>query len=154
MSFRIIGLAPEDFAHLHLLGDVELAAQGVERVRIEREHVAPCRVTLEDAAPGEEVLLLSYRHQPAHTPYRQAGPIFVRAGGTGTDVVDQIPPALARRTLSLRAYDSEGAMIDADLTEGAQAPTLIEKMLANANVAYIHAHYARRGCYAARIERA
>lgn len=154
MSFRIIGLAPEDFAHLHLLSDAELATQGVERVRIEHEHVAPCRITLEDAAPGEDVLLLSYRHQPAHTPYRQAGPIFVRAGGTQTDVVGQIPPALARRTLSLRAYDSEGAMIDADLTEGAQAQALIDKMLANANVAYIHAHYARRGCYAARIERA
>jgi len=154
MSFRIVGLEPEDFAHLHLLSDAELGAQGVERVRIDREHVAPCRITLDDAAPGEEVLLLSYRHQPAHTPYRQAGPIFVRAGGARAETIDQIPPALARRTLSLRAYDSEGAMIDADLTEGAQAAALIENMLANANVAYIHAHYARRGCYAARIERA
>lgn len=66
---------------------------------------------------------------------------------------DVIPPALARRTLSLRGYDRGHMMIEADLTEGAQAASAIARMFANADLAYIHAHYARRGCFAARIDR-
>ena len=37
---------------------------------------------------------------------------------------------------------------------GAQAEALIARFFENPNVAYIHAHYARRGCFAARIDRA
>ena len=44
-------------------------------------------------------------------------------------------------------------MIEADLTEGAEAAASIELFFANPAVAYIHAHYARRGCFAALIER-
>ncbi len=66
---------------------------------------------------------------------------------------DAIPPALARRTLSLRGFDAEHMMIEADLTEGSGVGALIERFFANPSVAYIHAHYARRGCYAALIER-
>jgi len=40
------------------------------------------------------------------------------------------------------------------LVEGADAVALIERFFANENVAYIHAHYARRGCFAAAIARA
>jgi hypothetical protein len=70
------------------------------------------------------------------------------------DGVDIVPPALARRTLSLRGFDGAHMMIEADLAEGANAAELIERFLANPSVAYIHAHYARRGCFAARIDRA
>jgi hypothetical protein len=38
--------------------------------------------------------------------------------------------------------------------EGAEVEGLIEKLLANPEVAYLQAHFAKRGCYAARIERA
>jgi len=40
------------------------------------------------------------------------------------------------------------------LSEGTDATSAIEKLFANPGVAYIHAHYATRGCYAALIERA
>jgi hypothetical protein len=61
---------------------------------------------------------------------------------------------MRRRLLSLRAFDEQGMMIDADVVDGSQVEPLIERMLADAHTAYIHAHYARRGCFAARIERA
>lgn len=99
------------------------------------------------------MLLLNHAHQPANTPYHQQGPIFVRETTKRFDARDTVPPALARRTLSLRAFDSDHLMIDADLCEGAGAGALIERFFANPNVAYIHAHYARRGCFAALIER-
>lgn len=154
MSFRIRGLAPAPFQHLHALDAAALLAAGARRVRIDAPHVAPCRISLDDAAPGEDVILINYQHQGADTPYRQQGPIFVRACDARFDAVDEIPPALARRTLSLRGFDAADMMIEADLVEGAEAKALIARFLANEAVAYIHAHYARRGCFAATISRA
>ncbi|MBL8530275.1 MAG: DUF1203 domain-containing protein [Hyphomonadaceae bacterium] len=154
MSFRIIGLDHNRFADLHALSDTALAARGAQRVQVAHPHSAPCRISLDDAEPGETVLLLSFAHQPAETPYQQRGPIFVRAGRTRFDASGVVPPALARRTLSLRGYDSADMMVAADLTEGADARRLIERFLGEPDVAYIHAHYARRGCFAAHIARA
>ena len=44
-------------------------------------------------------------------------------------------------------------MVDADVVEGREAEPVIERLFADPAVAYIHAHYARPGCYAARIDR-
>lgn len=154
MSFRIRGLDPALFADLVALSDDKLAAKGVERVRVNEKPGAPCRISLDDAEIGEAVLLLSFDHQPADTPYRQQGPIFVRETRARFDDVDVVPPALARRTLSLRGFDAQHMMIEADVVEGSEAKALIERFFDNANVAYIHAHYARRGCFAAQVDRA
>ena len=154
MSFRVSGLDPELFADLHALCDAALAAKGVERVRVERKPDAPCRISLDDAEVGETVLLLNYDHQPAQSPYRQQGPIFVRETKARFIGRDVIPPALQARVLSLRGFSDAHMMIEADLVEGAQASQLVERFFANPRVAYIHAHYAKRGCYAARFDRA
>ena len=154
MSFRVQGLDPELFADLRGLPEVELAAKGVERVFVTEKPSAPCRITLDDAEVGESVLLLSYDHQPADTPYRQQGPIFVREQGKRFEGVDMVPPALARRTLSLRGFDARHTMIEAEVVEGADAKAMIDRFFRNPDVAYIHAHYARRGCFAAMVTRA
>ena len=154
MTFRITGLDPAPFAHLHALSDDGLKAHGIVRTYVESKPGAPCRVTLDDAEIGESVLLLNHAHQPADTPYKQQGPIFVREGGVRFDAAGVVPPALARRTLSLRGFDAAHMMIEADLAEGVDAAALIRRFFANANVTYIHAHYARRGCFAAAITRA
>ncbi len=153
MSYRIAGLDPAPFRTLHALPDAVLAGRGVQRIAVEHEHVAPCRISLDDAAPGESVLLLTYEHQPAPTPYRQQGPIYVRNTQARCESCGVIPPALARRTLSLRGFSAENMMIEADLTDGGEAAEMIERFFANPEIAYIHAHYARRGCFAARIDR-
>jgi hypothetical protein len=153
MSFRITGLASSSLQHLHALSDADLAAAGGQRVRVTEKPAAPCRISLDDAEIGETVLLLNYAHQPADTPYHQQGPIFIRETQARFDARDTIPPALARRTLSLRGFDAGHMMIEADLTEGADAAALIARFFANPAVAYIHAHYASRGCYAALVER-
>ena len=114
----------------------------------------PCRVSLEDAAPGERVLLLGFEHQPAHSPFRASGPIFVREAAHMTfDAVDQLPPVFATRLLSLRAYDATGMMVDADVVEGRDAEGAIARLLSRGDTEYLHAHYAKRGCFACRIER-
>jgi hypothetical protein len=156
MSFVISGLPVDEFKPLFGLSDVALAERGVVRFRVDAKPGFPCRVTLEDAEPGETVLLLNYEHQPADTPYRARHAIFVNEAATAPRrAVDEIPGALrVRAALSLRAYDQVGMMVEAELTPGSAIEPVIEKLFGNPEVAYIHAHNAGRGCYAARIDRA
>lgn len=154
MSFRILGLAPTPFLPLFGLSDAALAEHGARRCVVDTPVGYPDRIELRDAAPGETVLLLNHVHQPADTPYRAAHAIFVREGAQAAyDAIDRVPDALRRRTLSLRAFDTQHEMVDADLVEGEQCETLITRLFADARVAYLQAHFARRGCYAARVER-
>ena len=67
--------------------------------------------------------------------------------------VDEVPPALARRMLSVRGFDADGLMVSGELVEGKDLAPYIEAQFADPKVAYLHAHYARRGCFAARIDR-
>jgi hypothetical protein len=114
----------------------------------------PDRIEVRDLQPGETALLLNFVHQPADTPYRASHAIFVREGATDAyDAVDRIPEAIRIRPISLRAFDAAGEMLDADLLDGRDMEAAIARMFARPEVAYLHAHYARRGCYAARIDR-
>jgi len=136
------------------LSDEALAARGVLRRRIETRSAAPCRVTLSDAEPGENVLLLNYEHQSAPTPYRASHAIFVRESADETRALtNELPEVFHGRTLSIRAFDEAGMIVDADLCQGDTARSVIERMLEDAKAAYLHAHYAGHGCYAARIDR-
>jgi len=45
---------------------------------------------------GERVLLTNYEHQPAHSPYRASGPIFVRESAAEAYDGTQVPPCCAR----------------------------------------------------------
>jgi hypothetical protein len=155
MSFRITGLSPEPFIHLYGMDDATLRAQGVEPCIADSAPGYPDRITLCDAQPGQRVLLLNFVHQPADNPYRASHAIFVLEGATRAhDAVDRVPQALRVRPLSLRAFDRDDRMVDADIVDGIALEGLIERLLGQPRVAYAHAHYARRGCYAALITRA
>jgi hypothetical protein len=154
MTYRITGLDPEPFQALFGLSDAELATRGVERHRVDASPGFPDRITLRDAEPGQTVLLLNHEHQPADTPFRARHAIFVLEGATeAAETIGVLPPALAIRPLSLRAFDASGRMIDADLAEGSAIEPTIERLLSDRRVDYLHAHYAKRGCYAARVDR-
>jgi hypothetical protein len=115
----------------------------------------PCRISLRDSEPGEVSILLNYAHHVAPTsPYRAAGPIFVREGVQETaSFVNQVPAQQRTRLLSVRGYDTDGIMVDAEVAEGSELETLIERMFRRDDVAFLHAHNARRGCYSCRIDR-
>jgi len=155
MSFRILGLDPAPFRHLYGLPDEALAAHGAQRVVATAPNGFPDRIELRDLDPGEPAILLNYEHQPADTPFRSRHAIFVREGAEAAfDAVGVVPEVIRIRPISLRAFDAAGTMVDADLADGAALAPLIDRLLADPGVAYLHAHYAKRGCYAARIERA
>ncbi len=131
-----------------------LASQQIQRCIADVSPGYPDRIELRDAEPGESLLLLNYVHQPADTPYRAAHAIFVREGSTGAyDRVDEVPKMLRIRPISLRAFDDRDLMVDADLVDGSQLEAVILRLFTNAKVAYLQAHLAKRGCYAARVER-
>ncbi len=154
-DFRITGLSPEPFSHLFGLHDAQLAALGVARYVVDATPGFPDRIEMRDLEPGERVLLLNYVHQPGNSPYRSSHAIFIREGATERyDRVNEIPEVMLIRPLSLRAFDRDDMMVDADLAEGAQAESLVRRFLSDPGVAYIHAHNAKRGCYAGHIERA
>ena len=154
MTYRIRGLDPARFRHLYGLSDGELAKHGARRCIADVRPGYPDRIEVGDAGPGEALLLLNHVHQPADTPYRASHAIFVREGAeVALDMIDAVPEPLRLRPISLRAFDAAGEMIDADLVDGRELEPLIKRFLANPAVDYLHAHYAKRGCYAARIER-
>ena len=155
MPHRYIGLPVEPFRSLFHLDDDELVARGMRRMAVDAKPGFPCRITLEDAEPGERVLLVPFEHHPAHSPYRASGPIFVReAAREAFDEIGDPPSVLRDRILSVRGYASDGMMIDADVTPGDGLVTLLDRLFGSSAIAYAHVHFARRGCFAARVERA
>ena len=154
MPFRITGLSPEPFRHLFGLSDEALATHGAKRYVADKKPGFPDRIEMRDGEPGETFLLLNHVCQPANTPYRATHAIFVREGATTTyDRVGEVPGVMRMRLLSLRAYDTDGMMLDADVVEGTAVEAVIERLLSDPEVTYIHAHNARRGCYSGRIDR-
>lgn len=151
MGFVIQGLDPVQFEPLFS----KVAAGNGPTLDVVSDHPGwPCRISLDDAPLGSSILLVRYQHAQGQTAYAQSGPVFVTPDHRQAAVYrDQMPPALARRMLSLRAYDTVGAMIDAALLEGHLAPAEISRMFANPAIERIDAHYALRGCFAAHIRR-
>jgi hypothetical protein len=154
MTYRITGLAPERFAPLFAMDEAELAAHRARRVVADGDRGFPCRVTLEDARSGETLLLVHHAHHEVATPYRSAFAIYVREGAREAAVYrDRTPPVFERRTLSLRGFDAAGMLHEARLAQPGEADAAIRALLAEPAIAYIDAHNAAAGCFAARIER-
>lgn len=152
MSFQLIGLPSEPFASLFSLPDQALAEIDAQRVIATEKPGFPCRISLEDAEIGDELLLLPYAHQPAHSPYRASGPIFVRKSARQCCLPAGVIPDYVRlRQMSVRAYDAAHLMIDAAVCEGKDAAATILRMFDNPDVGYLHLHNAKRGCFSCRV---
>lgn len=153
MTYRITGLDPAPYKPLFGLSDDELAERGVVRMTV-TEPTFPCRVSLTDRAIGENVLLLNHISHDVANPYRATHAIFVTEGAEkAAEYVDQVPPVFENRILSLRAFDKDGMMADAVLTQPGEADAGIRKLFSNSEIETIHAHNATRGCFSAKIER-
>jgi hypothetical protein len=155
MSFIITGLLAEEFIPLFSLSDEELKKQGIIRKRANAKPGYPCRVTLEDAEPGETVLLLNYESHKADTPYRSSYAIYVRESAKEAALfTDELPSVFRGRPMALRLFNRTGHLIGADLALRDDTAEKIEQTFKNPEVAYIHAHNAAHGCFAAEIRRA
>jgi hypothetical protein len=153
-SFQIVGLAPEPFEPLFALSAEALAERGIRRMRAAASSGYPCRISLEDAAAGDELLLLPFEHQPANSPYRASGPIYVKVGARQrTMAAGDVPESVRRRQISLRAYDADDMIVNAEVCDGQSVAGEIERLLADPLVRYLHLHNAKRGCYSCLVRR-
>lgn len=116
----------------------------------------PCRRCLQDAIPGEVVVLRGYDPFPENSisPYRGSGPIFVHAHECKTFDGSKIPERQLRRMMSVRAYNKDDIMVAAKITKGDELEEVAGRMLADEKAGYINVHNALPGCFAFRIERA
>lgn len=153
-SFQLSGIDPQPLRPLFDLDPAALAAHGAVRVIASSDHGFPCRISLRDAAQGEELLLLPYWHQPAASPYRACGPIFVRRQAAAARLaVDEVPPYVANRLISLRAYNHGDGIAAAEVLEGKEVAAWLHERLGDRHTAYVHLHNARYGCYSCRADR-
>ena len=155
IPFQLIALPIERFGSLLTLSDRELRVHGARRLVADEKPGYPCRVSLVDAEPGEDVLLVPFTHHDVVSPYRASGPIFVRINAqTVKPEVNEIPTMLRCRLLSIRAYDAASMMVGADVVNGSDLEEHIWRLLGDKRVEYLHVHNARPGCYNCRVERA
>lgn len=155
MTFQITALRAESFAPLFEMTDEALAERLAVRMVADFRPGYPCRVSLTDAEVGEALILVNYDHQPAASPYRAAHAVFVRKNAVqARPSQGEVPEALRARMLSLRAFDQDDMIVAADLVDGQQLAPALERLLADPAASYVHIHYAKYGCYAARADRA
>lgn len=154
-NFIITGINKEQFSSLINDESNDSIIKNTKWLTADSKPGYPCRVSLVDAEVGEKVLALSFVYHDVKSPYKASGPIFVRENAENTTLkVNEVPTMLRHRLLSIRAYNSEEMMIEADVTQGIELESVIEKQFQNKDVIYIHIHNANPGCFNCAVHRA
>jgi hypothetical protein len=155
--FQVSGIPAYVIDEFRRLPDDELRRRRAVRIVADEKPGFPCRVSLQDAEVGETVFLSNFEHLAGDSPYRSVGPIFVRESATETySRTNELPDVLRvpGRLFSVRAYDDIDMLVVAEVTNSGGIDQLIQRLLADAKVVYLHVHYAGPGCYACRVDRA
>ncbi len=153
-NFQMFPIHQESISSFVNLGEKELKNLGIIKTIVDEKPGYPCRLSLQDAEIGEEVLLFTYQHHKVSSPYQSSGPIFVRTNAEkATLAQNEIPLMLHHRLLSLRIYDKDAMMIDARTVEGKDLGGVLQDVLANGRVDYLHVHNAGPGCYNCLVRR-
>lgn len=155
MDYLVRGLSSEPYRHLYGKSDAELEKHSVKRYVADENPGYPDRIEMRDVEIGQSVLLVNHVSVDKQSPYRASHAIFVREGAERPyQSKNEIPDVMYNRLLSLRAFDDNGMMIDAELAKGDGIHNVVERFLANNQVSHIDAHNALRGCYSGRVVRA
>ena len=154
MKYALSGLEPALFATLFAMNDDELASVGAQRVVADADRGFACRIRLADAGLGESLILINHLSHDVRGLFRTPYAIYVAERAVApARYVDALPEGLTTRPLSSRAFDRDRMIVTATLTIAGMGDAAIRLLFANARVAYIMAHFAAYGCFAARVER-
>lgn len=152
MSFQFHSLHPAQFAFLFFLSMKDLAKARAIRKTVDVKPGYPCRVSLIDANVGETVILVNFQHQSAESPFRAAHAIYVRENAEQAfPPAGTVPELFLGRLISIRAFDENHFMVDAEVLEGRRLQESIPAMMRKSRVAYLHLHNARLGCFLAKV---
>jgi len=153
-NFKIKAIPAELFEPYFTWPKQKLRELDMELCVVEKSPGFPCRVSLEDAQVGEEVLLINYQHHKADSAYQSNGPIFVRRNAAESEMApNQIPPILQDRNLSIRGYNQQGKMVDAIVVHGSGVKQALHKLFDDGNIDYLHIHNAGPGCFNCEVQR-
>lgn len=154
MSFQIHPLPMQPFARLFLMSDIALKKVNAVKMTVTQKPGFPCRVSLKDAEIGETVILTHYEHHSVLTPYKSSHAIFIRENAEQARLgINEVPEVLSSRLLSVRAFSATHDMIAADVVEGKNVSDCFHSYFESPEIAYLHVHNAKPGCYAARVTR-
>lgn len=154
-NFQVHAIDAAEYAMLFDYDEQKLKSIGAVRSQVQSKPSTPCRVSLQDADIGEEVILFPFTHHDVNSPYQATGPIFIRENAeTARLPINELPKMLLHRVLSLRCYDDKAMMIDARTIQGESLANEVNDVLDNSAVKYIHVHNAGPGCYNCSIHRA
>lgn len=154
MTCQISGLKADAFTHLFGQDERYLKQHGVMRLKVENAHGYPDRISLRDIPAGETALLINHLYQPARTPYYGSHAIYLWENCTQQGIyINALPPVMTHRLLSLRGFDAQDLLIQADVCEGKAADEMMTHFFSHPTVRYIQVHNARQGCYSCRVDR-
>ena len=151
LDFRIIPL-PTEIAEA-ARSAIKAGAADHALVMAQSPGSCPCRHCLRWAKPGERVILFPYAAIPSGHPYAETGPIFVHAEKCERYRATNEYPAEFRSGRVLRAYDSNYNLIDAQVVNGNEPETVIERLFQNADAAFVDVRSVTHGCFTFRVLR-
>jgi Protein of unknown function (DUF1203) len=130
-------------------------AGNVLEAEVQTAYGNPCRHCLRRANPGERLLLFSYSPFDTQNPYNETGPIFVHADGCARySAPHEFPPDFSAGSIVLRGYDAAQRIARVSVVVDGRAPHRAQELLADPEIAFVHARSFTHGCYLFRIERA
>jgi hypothetical protein len=64
-----------------------------------------------------------------------------------------VPDYVRLRLMSVRAYDAAHMIVAADVCDGNDVASALAQMFSNEQIAYVHLHNAKRGCFSCLVNR-
>ena len=113
----------------------------------------PCRHCLRWADPGETMILFPYQSIPANRPYAESGPIFVHQEPCERYREVETYPAAFRDGRVVRGYNARSEIVAAELPNG-EVESVLETMLANPEISFLHVRSVTHCCFTMKVERA
>jgi hypothetical protein len=150
-SFRIVPIRTEIAEAARR--EVEVGAPDHVFVTADSPNGFPCRHCLRWAQPGERMILFPFAAIAPGRPYSESGPIFVHAGPCERYAATHEFPAAFRNGRVIRAYNSQHAIIAAEVANGEEPEAVIERFLQQPETAFIHVRSVSHGCYTMEVER-
>lgn len=149
MNFRIRGIDETVCNRFFQMSEEELAANNAKKIVVEERYSAPCRLSLTDCVPGDEVVAFNYFHHNVCSPYRGFGPVFVKLNAKKVFIADNTLPELVLddRRFSIRSYDASSVMVTAEVVLGRDIKAYIDKIFLDKRIAYSQVHFAASGCW-------
>jgi hypothetical protein len=115
---------------------------------------APCRHCLKIISPGMQQTLFTYDAFAGLEKLPLPGPVYVHAEACERYPEDAgFPVALRDSPRTLNAYGRGRRLLAQEYVQGANVDSTLERLLARADVDYIHVRSTTAGCYTFRVER-